>query len=117
MQVAIKALQDKGMGINESDFRDEDLVRNDQYIVIFRGEAAELFDCLFERRKDSLPAEHGSHGADVLVSHLDGGVDTGKLPVLHRSDVAHGVGKISLENVKEHATPLAGASVETGGEG
>ena len=107
MTVAIKALEDKGVRVNESDFRDEDVVRRDQYVVIFRGDAAKLFDCLFERGKDCLSTEHLPHGVDVPVSHLDSRVDAGHQRSVERSldrgELIHG-GEISLENV-EHMQP------------
>lgn len=102
MAVAIKALEEKGVRVNESDFRDEDIVRHDQYVVVFRGAAADLFDCIFKGVQNGGAAHHLPHGADALVTHGDLGVDIGHGGSVkcHEREIVRGDGdSFSLPNV------------------
>ena len=87
MAVAINALKNKGVRMDESDFANSDIMRNDQYVVVFVGRAAELFDCLFEGSNNSGATHHLSDGSVRSESGFNRGVESGNLPVLEGSDV------------------------------
>ena len=109
MAVAIKALEDKCVRLNESDISHEDIIRMDSHVVILRGRAAEVFDCLFHPRKNSVPAHHLPDGGVGPVASLKSGVESGNLPVLERADgvgVVHGGDSFSLPNEKMEQPPL-----------
>ena len=71
MAVLIESLKGKGVRFDESDFKDGDIIHENQYVTIIRGEAGEFLHRIYESLESGATAEQATQYARLLLSGSD----------------------------------------------
>ena len=90
MSVVIEAAKKKGVRLQESDFRNEDVESLNQHVMVFRGAAADLVNSIFERDERGVSAHQVVHGSAGLLPGNNGRIaDNRDAEVGEISEVVH----------------------------
>ena len=105
MTVLVEAAKKKSVRLHESDFRDGDVECLNNYVMVFRGRAADVIYSLFKGDECSLPAHQVTHdGGSVLRSADCRGRDVGNVGNGRKVD-AGGVDAVVHNYGRDVATP------------
>ena len=116
--VAVKALKDKGVRVDESAFKHPDISKPNKYVMVLRGEAYHLLDALFESKPRRLTRKQRrqSHlrrvgiGRTGRLSHLKLSKHLGGIHKQQALIVAHlrkaGLVAVKTANYVDHQTRI-----------
>ncbi len=108
MAVLIDALEKKGVRFDEASFKNQNISHLNKHVVILRGDALKLCDCLFECNPSSVTTHHIPKDMGLLLGSADSSRRTdGNIP--SRGDVVFH--NRSLPNVLNPASPVAKGQV------